>query len=238
MKGKIKNFYNYGQNPTEHRGKFSVFYDIIVTEVKKMDLLITGKFIKEQRKAKGLTQVMLAEKLNVSEKTVSKWECGNGFPDTSLMLPLCEALGITANDLLSGKLLSSDEYKSKAEENLILLKDRNVKDTKHLLTLEYVVGYMASVTFIVMMFVASFVEMETLWRALLIAFGVINFIVGMLFAIKIEKDAGFYECGHCHHKYIPTYRAVLFSMHIGRTRYMKCPKCGKRSWNKKAINKD
>ena len=68
-----------------------------------MDLKVIGEFIKQQRKAKGLTQVELAEKLLVSEKTISKWECGNGFPDTSLILPLCKELDISANELLSGK---------------------------------------------------------------------------------------------------------------------------------------
>lgn len=203
-----------------------------------MDLSIIGKFIKERRKAKGLTQVELALKLNVSEKTISKWECGNGFPDTSLMLSLCEELGITANELLSGKLLSSEEYKNKAEENLIMLKDSQEKNTKHLLSLEYVVGYMASITFIVMIFVASHIEMSTIWRICLIVFGLLNFVVGIVFALKIEKEAGFYECKHCHHKYIPSYKSVWFSMHYGRTRFMRCPKCNKRSWQKKVINKD
>ena len=72
-----------------------------------MDLKETGLCIKEQRKNKNLTQAELAEKLNVSEKTVSKWECGNGFPDTSIMLPLCEVLEISANELLSGKKLAN-----------------------------------------------------------------------------------------------------------------------------------
>ena len=203
-----------------------------------MDLRITGQFIKEQRKAKGLTQAELADKLNVSEKTISKWECGNGFPDTTLMLPLCKELGITANELLSGKLLSNEEYKTHAEENLIMLKDRQEKHTKHLLSLEYVVGYMASLTLLVMIFVSSYVTMHNVWRVLLIVFGLINFAVGVAFAIRIEQVAGFYECQHCHHKYIPSYKAVCFSMHFGRTRYMKCPKCHKKSWQKKVINDD
>ena len=67
-----------------------------------MDLLKTGKFIADRRKQKKLTQAELANIIGISEKTVSKWECGNGFPDTSLMLPLCEALDISANGLLSG----------------------------------------------------------------------------------------------------------------------------------------
>ena len=65
-----------------------------------MNLQIIGRFIKEQRKIRGMTQAELAEKICVSEKTISKLECGNGFPDTSLMLPLCKELGITANELL------------------------------------------------------------------------------------------------------------------------------------------
>lgn len=203
-----------------------------------MDLAVTGKFIAEQRKAKGLTQVKLAEVLHVSEKTISKWECGNGFPDTTLMLPLCEALDISANELLSGKRLSSEEYKTCAEQNLIELKNRTEKSTKHLLLLEWVVGYLATCSFLISIFVASYAVESLAWRIVLIVFGSISFAVGLLFALKIEKDAGFYECAHCHHKYIPTYGQVIFSMHVGRTRYMKCPKCGKRTWNKKTIDKD
>lgn len=86
-----------------------------------MNLIKTGKFIAEIRKSKKLTQVMLAEKLNVSEKTISKWECGNGFPDTSLILPLCEQLDISANELLSAKKLDEKNYKINAEENLVEL---------------------------------------------------------------------------------------------------------------------
>ncbi len=198
-----------------------------------MDLKISGRFIAERRKAKGLTQVKLAEKLNVSEKTISKWECGNGFPDTTLMLPLCEALEISANELLSGKNLSSDEYMKQAEQNLVALKSQQEQNAKFLLALENVLGYMCSITFIILIFAASFCELATGWRIALIVVGVLHFVIGIHFCIRIEKDAGYYECAHCHKKYIPTYKQVLFSMHSGRTRYMKCPSCGKRSWNKK-----
>ena len=68
-----------------------------------MDQLKTGKFIAEMRKSKGLTQKQLADALLISDKTVSKWECGNGLPEVSLMLPLCEILGITVNELITGK---------------------------------------------------------------------------------------------------------------------------------------
>ena len=68
-----------------------------------MDQIRIGRFIAQCRKTGGLTQRQLADGLGISDKTVSKWECGNGLPEVSLMLPLCEALGITVNDLLSGE---------------------------------------------------------------------------------------------------------------------------------------
>ena len=83
-----------------------------------MDQLKIGKFIAQTRKEKGLTQKQLADALMISDKTVSKWECGNGLPEVSLMLPLCEKLGITVNELLSGKSLTSSEYQKNAEEKL------------------------------------------------------------------------------------------------------------------------
>ena len=198
-----------------------------------MDLQIIGKFIKEQRKAKELTQLQLSEKLNVSEKTISKWECGNGFPDTSLMLPLCKELDISANELLSGKKLTTNEYKQLAEDNLIKLTSEQERSYKFLLTVETVLGYMASITFMILIFVASFIDMTTWLRIVLIAIGLIQFVVAIHFCLCVEEDAGYYECAHCHNKYIPTYKQVLFSMHYGRTRYMKCPKCNKKSWQKK-----
>ena len=93
-----------------------------------MDLKQTGLFIREQRKAKKLTQVQLALKLNVSEKTISKWECGKGFPDTSLILPLCTELGISANELLSAKKLPTEkEYKETAEKKFNCFKKSTTK---------------------------------------------------------------------------------------------------------------
>ena len=196
---------------------------------------IIGRFIKKKKRMKGMTQAELAEKICVSENTISKWECGNGFPDTSLMLPLCKELGITANELLSGKKLTGDEYMRQAENNLVTLKTQQEQSHKLLLTIEYILGYMSSLTLIILVFVASYINMPTWLRIFLIVFVLIHTIFGIHFCLVIEKDAGFYECQHCHNKYIPTYKQVLFSMHYGRTRYMKCPKCHKKSWQKKVI---
>ena len=78
-----------------------------------------GKFISQCRKEKGMTQAQLAEKFNVSNVAVSKWENGKSCPDASIMIELCDLLGITVNELLSGERIHVEDYKDKAESNLI-----------------------------------------------------------------------------------------------------------------------
>lgn len=80
-----------------------------------------GKFISVMRKQIGLTQRELGDIIGVSDKTVSKWECGNGIPEVSLMMPICEALRINLNELYSGEKLTDADYKMKAEENMMNL---------------------------------------------------------------------------------------------------------------------
>lgn len=203
-----------------------------------MDLKLTGQFIKEQRKAKGLTQAELAEKIMVSEKTISKWECGNGFPDTSLMLPLCKVLEVSANELLSAKKLNDEEYKEKAEENLVNMQVERERQTRLLLHVEYILGFLSILVLFVPIFIAAYVEMAVVWRVVLILSGMPFTLVGFHFCMIIETKAGYYECKHCQHKYVPTLKQTYFAMHCGRTRYMKCPKCGKKSWQKKVVNKE
>ena len=200
-----------------------------------MDLKSIGALIKGQRKEKGLTQAELAQKLCVSEKTISKWECGGGFPDASIILPLCKELDLNANELLSGKKIKDDEYKKLAEENLIQLKSKDEDQTRFILKLEWVIGILSSIFFMAFVFIASYITMQTWLRIILIVGGLLVFIIGIHFCLVIERDAGYYECPHCHHKYIPTYSQVLWSIHTGRTRHMKCPKCEKRGWNKKVV---
>ena len=83
--------------------------------------------------------------------------------------------------------------------------------------------------------IAAFINMSDVLRFVLIGVVFVLFIVGMIYALKIEQVAGYYECGKCHHKYVPTYKTVLFAQHINRTRYMRCPKCNQKSWNKKVL---
>lgn len=200
-----------------------------------MDQIKIGKFIAKCRKEIGLTQAELAEKLNITDRAVSKWETGKSMPDSSIMLELCEILKINVNELLSGEVIEMKNYNDKAEKTIIALQKEKESADRNMLKLESVIGYMESITFIVLIFVASFIEMHPIIRVLLIAFGSVVFAIGVAYALKIEQKAGYYECAKCNYKYVPTYKSVLFAMHKGRTRYMKCPKCGKMSWSKKII---
>ena len=202
-----------------------------------MDLKVIGKFIQERRKEKNLTQLKLSEILGVSEKTVSKWESGRGFPDTTLMLPLCSALNITANELLSGKILSNDkEYQEIAEQNLITMTNLYKRNTKFLLLTEWIIISFSIIILLASCLVFEYINISKIWKIFILCFGFIISFIGFFISIIIETKVGFYECRHCSNKYIPTYNQVLWTIHMGRTRYMKCPKCGKKSWNKKVIS--
>lgn len=203
-----------------------------------MDQIKIGKFIAECRKKSNLTQMQLAEKLNITDRAVSKWETGKAMPDSSIMLELCDILKISVNDLLCGKVVTVDNYNKELENNLIeMIKQREEAD-KRLLSLEIFVGYTVSVIFFVLIFVASFVQMAVWLRISLILLGFVLFFTGCFYAVRIEQVAGYYECKECGHRYVPTYKAVNLAPHMGRTRYMRCPQCNKKSWQKKVLSKE
>ncbi len=203
-----------------------------------MDQIKIGNFIASLRKEQGLTQAQLAEMLGITDRAVSKWERGRSLPDSSLMLELCEILKINVNELLSGERLDNmDSYNENLEKNLIEMTKQKEESDRKMLRLEWVIGFSSSATFMILIFSASFITMPGWVRVLLISSALLIFAVGMVSALSIEQTAGYYECQHCHHKYVPKFMPVFLAMHMGRTRYMKCPKCKKRSWQKKVINK-
>jgi len=200
-----------------------------------MDYNKIGNFIMSERKAKKLTQAKLAEKLFVSEKTISKWEKGNGIPDTNTLPKLCEIFGVSINELLNGERILKENYMKKAEEKFLDVKKEKEENDKRLLTMEIVISIYSIVFMFSLIFIAILLEMQTWLKIILISFAIIQFLIVMFIALRIEQKAGLYECAKCHHKYVPTYKQVFYSMHVNRTRYMKCPHCGKKSWNKKVI---
>ena len=84
-----------------------------------MDQVKIGKFIAECRRKTNLTQMQLAEKLNITNRAISKWETGKSLPDSSIMLELCDVLGISVNDLLCGEVVTMDKYNKELENNLL-----------------------------------------------------------------------------------------------------------------------
>ena len=203
-----------------------------------MNQVKIGSFIAERRRARGLTQMQLGEMLGITDRAISKWECGRAMPDSQLMLELCDILGISVTDLLNGEVVTMEKFNEKSEQNLIDLVKQKEEADKQMLMLEIVIGVLSCVILFSMVFVAAFLPMKDWVRIVLIVGGFIPFIIGICFALRIEQTAGYYECQACSHRYVPSFKSVFFAMHMGRTRYMKCPKCGKRTWQKKVISKD
>lgn len=203
-----------------------------------MDQKKIGRFIAECRKKENLTQMQLAEKLNITDRAVSKWETGKSLPDSAIMLELCSILKITVNDLLSGEVITMDNYNKEMENKLLEMVKQKEESDKRLLMLEWVLGILSVIIISVPAFVAKYLIVEE-WQQIAIALsGFGPGFIGMCFAVKIEQVAGYYECKKCGCKYVPTFKAVVWSQHIGRTRKMKCPECGKKTWQKKVISKD
>ncbi len=202
-----------------------------------MDQIKIGKFISNCRKEKGLTQVKLAEHLGVTDRAVSKWETGKSLPDASIMLELTEALDISVNELLTGEKIKQEDYKNMAENNLLELKKQEELSNKALLHLEVIIGVVGTFAFLMFVFTAAYVEMDTYMKAILIVSGCLIFAVTVAYAMKIEREAGYYECKKCGNKYVPDAAPIIFAPHMGRTRYMKCPRCGVKSWQKKVLTK-
>ena len=203
-----------------------------------MDQIKIGSFIANKRKEKGLTQLQLAEKLNITDRAVSKWENGRSLPDSAIMLELCEILGITVNDLLYGEVISMENYNKEMEKNLLEMIKQKEEADRRLLSLEIVVGIICIVIMLALCIIAAYVPMDDWLRIVLIVCGMAPLLVATPFMIRIEQTAGYYECRKCGHKYIPTYKSVMWSPHMGRTRHMRCPQCNQKSWQKKVITKD
>lgn len=203
-----------------------------------MDQIQIGKFIAECRKENKLTQAQLAEKLGVSDRAVSKWETGRCMPDSSLMPELCELIGISINDLFNGRRVTMENYNKAAEAAMLQMKKNEEQKNRMLLRMEWVIGGSALFTLAFALCIASLTEgLSDTAKGAIIILGFVQFLICMFFGLKIETNAGYYKCAECGHTYVPKYKDVFLAMHIGRTRKMTCPCCGKKSWQKKIVIK-
>ena len=202
-----------------------------------MDMIKVGRFISTKRKEQNLTQMQLAEKLSITDRAVSKWECGKALPDSSIMIELCEILNISVNELLTGEEIEMEKYDKQVEKNLIEMVKQKEESDKRLLNIEIVLMAISITFFIAIIAIVSFVDMP-LWAKIVIGIGgFIQLLASTLICFRIEQKTGYYECQECHHRYVPTFFQSSIAPHMGRTKYMKCPKCGKKSWQRKIISK-
>lgn len=193
-----------------------------------------GAFIANERKVKNLTQAKLAEKLFVSEKTISKWENGRGVPDTNVLLKLCEILDVSLNELLSGERILNEENKLNDELLINMAKELEMKN-KIIWKNMWVIMIISLIPFFVGDFLIAFLVPEGILQIILIIALCIVFLVPCFYALKLEVSVGSYICKNCNHEIIPSYSEALRAMHMGTTRYLKCPNCHKRTWCKKNI---
>lgn len=195
-----------------------------------MDLNKTGKFIALIRKEKGLTQRESAEKLNLSEKTISKWERGVGFPDISLILPLCKCLEINANELMTGERLQDKQYRINAENNLLKLMDKTSPKLKYTIsTISAIVTILITLGLILL---AGFVIEEVWIKILVCVMSVLLVVSNIALILLVAVNTEVYECCHCGEKFVPTMREYLMGAHTMKKRYLRCPYCHKKGWNK------
>lgn len=201
-----------------------------------MDQIRIGRFIAEERKRKGYTQRQLSEKLGISDKTVSKWERGNGFPEVSLLLPLCGELDISVNELLSGKRVSEEEYRKKAEENMINLV-KETQENKKKIILSAMVAGLTLVAAVPLFILSGALIIETWLRIILIVLGAVVMVTGIVIACVLDRDAGAFECPECHKRFVPDMKSYVMAPHTVTRRKLVCPHCGAHKYCKKVLTK-
>ena len=194
-----------------------------------MDQIRTGKFLKDMRREKGWTQSEFAEKLGVSEKTVSKWETGRGLPDVSLMLPVCEQLGITVNELLCGERLNGEQYRARAEQNLLdLTRDRTSPKTKFVVCI--IACILAIAAYLTIALVISYCPMPVWARIVVLVCGFLSVAAVIAPILLVAVNIEVFTCPKCGKRFVPTLTAYILGPHTLRKRRLKCPHCGQKSW--------
>ena len=131
-----------------------------------------------------------------------------------------------------------EKYDENVEKTMLELVKQKEEADKSLLTLETVLGSITVIFYIFFVMIVAFADIPDNVRLMFIIPSVIYIFIMAFVFLKIEQIAGYYECANCHHRYVPTYSSMLWAPHMGRTRHMKCPACGEKSWQKKVISKE
>ena len=200
-----------------------------------MDYNKIGEFIAKERKAKKITQAKLAEKLFVSEKTISKWEQGKGIPDTSLLPKLCEVLEVNLYELLGGERRVREHNDQNNEQILLNMAKEIEQKNKIIWSSMWVIMIVSLTALFAGLLIAAFLIPEGIWQLVTIIGVTVLFLIPCFYALKLEVRVGVYKCKKCGCDIRPTYTEALWAMHRGTTRYLMCPMCKKRNWCRKVI---
>ena len=181
--------------------------------------------------------MQLAEMLGITDKAISKWERGIAMPDTSIMLELCDILGISVNELLSGEKINMENNDQKNEQLLLDMAKELEKKNKTIWNAMWIIMTVRIIGLIGGLMIVAFFIPEGPWMLVAILSLCALFLIPCFYALKLEVSVGAYKCQNCGHEIVPTYSEALNAMHMGFTRYLKCPKCNKRTWCKKVLKK-
>lgn len=151
------------------------------------------------------------------------------------MIPLCEILGVSVNELLSGEKLKEENYKEKADENMLALLNQR-QEAKKKIIIAVVVGFVTLLASLTIIILAGYLNLKTSLRVILIIIGFVVMLLGIGVCCVIERDAGVYQCRHCGEKFVPTMKSYIMGAHTLTTRYLTCPKCKKKSYCKKRLS--
>ena len=192
--------------------------------MENLNEIIANNLIK-LRKQYNYTQADVADLIQYSYKTISKWERGNGFPEVSLLLPLCNELEVTVNELLSGERLQEMDYKKKAEENMVNLV-KEAQESKKKIIMSAMVAALVIIAAIPLFMIAGLLEMQVWTRILLLGIGFVVMAMGIAIACVLDREAGAFECPECKERFVPDMKSYVMGPHTITKRKLTCPKCG------------
>ena len=180
----------------------------------------------------------LADKLFIEPKTISKWETGNGLPDVSIMKNLCNELDISLSELFIGEYVKDESYELITKQILLNeFEKERIRNKKNLIG-EILIGCAFIAVVITLILFAGFAPIATYLKIILVALALIFIVVGITGLIILDANIGYFECAECHERFIPSVKDYTLGLHTLKKRKLTCPKCGKKSWCSKRINKN
>ena len=198
-----------------------------------MDQIKIGKFIAECRKKKNLTQAQLAEKLNITDRAISKWETGKTMPDSDIMLDLCDILEISADELLCGEKIDAAHKNEQSNELIVQMAKNEERYHKRLRFSAYLILAISLIAVVCLITLISLLIPECGFQDFLIIVAVILFIIPCMIALKFKVETGYYQCVNCQHMFVPNYKEITLLLQTPSKRLLKCPNCEKWTWCKK-----